>query len=615
MLYMKRASRSLRGARFSSWAPFLAWVSLLLPGLAGIASPASAVAADALQEVIDLDRAGARQLALQALDDGQPAAAEDMAGWMRWERQRIFIEEKAGNWRRVIERLQALPAGISDDFRRWSQYKRAQGFLQTGDGAAARRELRGLIWDAHAAVKEEEFAQWRRMVIRSYLLEGKARDAHAAMLRYRQDYGDAGEDWRLLRARVLLRSGRADDAAQLLAGKLSAEGRPLRMLASLLAGKIPPDQVRGQAARQAANAKLPDRTRIELWLTAAHAARLQNREDLRITAMEQALALGRTPADSLFPIDADLLWAAYRDYGRRLGNEMLLLIGNDEDWYQAGSRLFDKEPVKARALFAVLALGGREEAHRQAAHGLLGELLMKLPHGERVVEELYLNSTSSPEPAAMPENIRQILVDRLLARGEVSRASKLMAGLTRPPEGADPLAWYMRRARVLILGGDTEAGSRALGDLLDRFSQLSPDQVDRLMQVVFDLQTVGANEAALLHLRRIQALPLDDKQRREIPFWMGDSLKALGRYKEAALHYLRSAMHPDPFAMDPWAQTARYQAAEALARAGYKDDARRMLRKLLNATRDPARQAVLRQKLQRLLAERGEPADGGGAGP
>jgi hypothetical protein len=60
-------------------------------------------------------------------------------------------------------------------------------------------------------------------------------------------------------------------------------------------------------------------------------------------------------------------------------------------------------------------------------------------------------------------------------------------------------------------------------------------------------------------------------------------------------------MLPGPFTLDPWAQTARYQAAQMLGRAGYIEDARQLYQGLLNATRDPAQQAVLEHDLQQLM--------------
>ena len=83
---------------------------------------------------------------------------------------------------------------------------------------------------------------------------------------------------------------------------------------------------------------------------------------------------------------------------------------------------------------------------------------------------------------------------------------------------------------------------------------------------------------------------------------MAESRKSQERYADAAQLYLKSAMHPDPKNMDPWAQTAHYQAAESLARAGLYDDATTLFKHLLRVTEDPTRRATLQRELQRLWA-------------
>ena len=59
-------------------------------------------------------------------------------------------------------------------------------------------------------------------------------------------------------------------------------------------------------------------------------------------------------------------------------------------------------------------------------------------------------------------------------------------------------------------------------------------------------------------------------------------------------------MMPGPDAMDPWAQTARFNAAESLQLSGLVDDARRIYEGLLAVTEDPARRSVLNHKIQQL---------------
>jgi len=121
-----------------------------------------------------------------------------------------------------------------------------------------------------------------------------------------------------------------------------------------------------------------------------------------------------------------------------------------------------------------------------------------------------------------------------------------------------------------------------------------------LLQVVFDLQTVQYHQRALLLFGAVLDKQLDLQQRRELLFWMADSLQVLEQYDQAAYLYLKSATLSDPMAMDPWAQTARYRAAKALVEAGLLQDARQIYGSLLRATRDASRKAVLENEIQRL---------------
>ena len=95
-------------------------------------------------------------------------------------------------------------------------------------------------------------------------------------------------------------------------------------------------------------------------------------------------------------------------------------------------------------------------------------------------------------------------------------------------------------------------------------------------------------------------LELEPRQRREILYWIGDSFRGLEKFDQAALLYLQSAMLPGPETMDPWAQTARYNAADSLREAGLIDDARRIYQALLDVTEEPTRRSVLNQRIQQL---------------
>ena len=133
--------------------------------------------------------------------------------------------------------------------------------------------------------------------------------------------------------------------------------------------------------------------------------------------------------------------------------------------------------------------------------------------------------------------------------------------------------------------------------------QTLPDWADDDFTQWANTQKANAlNESAYLCFEKALLYIKDTQRQREMYYWMADSRKAQERYADAAQLYLKSAMHPQPDNMDPWAQTARYQAAESLARAGLYKDAEVLFEHLLRVTTEPTRQATLKRELQRLWA-------------
>ena len=571
---------------------------------AALLAPATALSASqpALDELSDLARGGAPGLALKLMADGQPALEEDAAGWMAWERERIYLLLSNGREREVVARVGALPEGLPEHFRLWAVTQRAAALLDLGESDEARQRLRRLIWSTGEPPPTEAMATWRRLIIRGYLQEGRVEEAHAAMLRYQQDYGDGGEEWLRLRARVLIRAERHEDALELLEESRGNEGRLLRLLAGLRLGQEDPEAVRRAAARMADARKTEERLRPMARLLAAEAAERGGDHERAVRALERVFGerqLERTLGE-LFELEVERLWRAYERLGERLGNESQLLIGQDAAWFEAAGKAVKRRPTQAAGLFALLAFNAHDPARGEAAHRELVRLVAEDEEGRRRARRLYLEASRFAELEAVPETVRYPLLDHALADGDIPLASELMASLPRPPEGSDETEWSLRRARVLILGGQDAAGIEVLEGLLDGDQPLAVERIDRLLQVLFDLQSVGRHAEAAGLFGRILGRGADDRQRREIYYWLADSTKALGNHAEAARLYLKSAGLFDPYALDQWAQSARYAAAEALAEAGLADDARVLYKRLLAATNDPAREAVLRRKLQEL---------------
>jgi tetratricopeptide (TPR) repeat protein len=158
---------------------------------------------------------------------------------------------------------------------------------------------------------------------------------------------------------------------------------------------------------------------------------------------------------------------------------------------------------------------------------------------------------------------------------------------------------------VLILGGRYEEGNQVLRTLIGEYQEVKPESTDHILQVLFDLQTVNLYAESIAHFNQLLLLELEPKQHREILYWIADSYRGLEQFELAALLYLQSAMLPSPDSMDPWAQTARFNAAESLQESGLVDDSRRIYEELLSITEDAARRSVLNHKIQQLWLKQG----------
>lgn len=576
-----------------------------LAGLA-LAAAAGAVSAQAasLDEIHAMARAGATALALQQLDADQPDPAADLQTWEHWESERIRVLALRSDWQALAQRLQSLPAGLDPQFLVWAETRRAEALVRLGRGAAARAVLRPLVWQ-HAD-SPTALQHWRWLLVRSYLADQRLDDARQAVQHLGRDYPDSRADTSLLEARLALRAGDPVTAASLLHDDTRPAADVLARLAQL---RTQPDRaatVLEQCVKLAVNKQADAATRRLAWTVAAQAARTAGSRQAEISALEHALVIVADAPDGgpVLDPDPDRLWSAYLALGEALGNAEQLVVGDDQAWFVAASNKFDSAPIEARALFAVVAFHALRPEQRQVAHGQFAALLAKQRDGEAVLDALYLHSKRFADVTAIPPQVRYHLADYALQTDRLPLASRLMADLQRPPEGVDAAAWQLRRARVLLLGGQATAALTALDAY---FAAGPPADIDRPLQVVFDLQTLDRHQAALKYLKQLNALPdLPKQRRRELLFWMADSYKGLKDYAQAAALYLRSATLKDPVAMDPWAQTARYQAAQALVHAGFRKDARAVYQGLLNATQDEARKAVLRRDIQKLKLGQGD---------
>lgn len=550
-----------------------------------------------------LGRAGANELALTRLEELQAGWSSDPDAWFTLEKERAFLLRKLGRHLQLAERLADPSAELPEAIRGWMLRARVDALVAAGRGSEARELISEALWPPldQPPPTPALIDPLRTALIRSMLDAGLYAEARVAIQRYLQDVPDAPVELRMSQARLFLETQRAEAAIAILERLPEGAGDRVLELARLRAGRSPAPQVFEAAISTASRAET-DEDATRSYMLASEAAQRMGNRTAAISALERALsAQGSDPApEGLLRPDPDALWAAYLDLAEDLGNQLQLIIGDDAGWFTAAAEILEERPVAARALLARMALAAYEPAARAAGHLNLMAAIGEQRFGDALLDQLYLVSQRPGAPENLPEPLRARLADHALARGEVVLASELMHGLSRIPQGVDPADWLLRRARVLVLGGRPEEAVPVLQRLVTSPGSV---EVDRLMQVMFDLQAIERHEDALSLFGGLDRWQLPEQTQREVLFWQADSLRALGRDLEAARAYLESAGLVDPVAMDPWAQTARYQAAAALADAGLVEDARSIYSGLLRATRDPARQALLRHELQQLFLE------------
>ncbi|HEY8553248.1 MAG TPA: hypothetical protein VIL43_01760 [Burkholderiales bacterium] len=553
---------------------------LLVAALGAAAAPSDA----ALERVDALIASRAWHLARRALES---VPADDAALVEELERRRLLVYRHLSDIDALAARVAQLPPEASPELRRWAQEQLVEAALAAGDLERARAALAQLAQEAPAGAAHE----WQLRFVRAALDAGRSDEALAALERL-----EADEEARTLRAELLVRAGRYAEAFESVAGLRSPEARLWRLIAAMRLGHYAP----GDAVQELSLLvrELKDRPALQrtAWLVRADAARQVGQHARRIHSLEQAFQLGAV-SGALGAASADDLWSAYLALARHVAHAEGLPLGAAAlaraDAFAAGDK-----PYEARALYAWVAEEARETALRALAHARLVAHLRK--HGlTRVAQALYLESARFVRDEPPPAEVRHALLEDAVGRRDFPVAAQLARDLAEPPAGTPAPEWELRRARILLYGGEHGTAVRLLAQLVAA-APFDESFAQRFVQVVFDLQAVGRHAEALELLESVGRRVDNARMRRELLYWQAESAAALQRHAEAAQLYLHSARYGGSGGTDPWGHSARFRAAEQLAAAGLRADAETLYRELLRETSSPDRRLMIEQRIERL---------------
>ena len=539
------------------------------------------------------------------------------AEWLYWEQKHIALLVYMQRWQEVYERIQnqtekLLSHKVATADRNWFFTEQLRALIELKQYQKALDKSRQLLWNASSLVGTDALASWRRIIIRVYLNQGKTKDAQIAMRRYQQDYGELqnedGVGWLQLQAELLIQLKQYNEAIRILKQIDTIESQALVLIAKLKAGVISPVDALDTSQLVLASLKEQNKDKALFQYVAIVSSIAAGEIDQAIYFVEALLAeTSLSITDSLMKIggisiDADTLWDFYLAKGNEVANRKGLLKGNDAEWYALASNLFQLEGLTAKSLFSVLALQAQESQHRELAMKELVKLIESNEQSLHLVYRLFTESKYFQSIEEVPAEVRYLLIDYNLSRGDVKAAANLMANLQQPPKDQQQFDWSLRRARVLILSGSFKQGAEVLREMLNP-QQFAAENADKYLQVVFDLQAVEQHRISLDLFNRLQALVSDVKLQRELIFWRAESYAGLKQYDFAAYLFLKSAQSPEN-AYDPWYHTATFRAAESLLDAGLYEDARQRFLHLLKITENAARKAVIRQRLQTVQLKR-----------
>lgn len=551
--------------------------------------------------------AGAASLALRVIEQETPAFSASPFRWQRWEQRRLAILESLGDWPSILTRVGAYPSPLPDDFQVVAGESLARAHVALGDGQAAAAILADLVWGttqdtAMVDERAERLSRWRALLAESYLLAGRFADAEITALRYGLDYGREPAGWRLAHARALLRAGRDAEARELLLGLETTEVVYLKLLSRARNASADPIELLSEMAPYLGEGRLLEAERAQLWASLANAAARYRDHEVRVTAMEQAVALHApvAAADRLVEVDADALWDAYRDYAAALANEAHLLVGRFDAWLDLADELAAVDTGKARAVYAYLADQDRDPAVAESARAGLVSSLADEPRGLRMLGALYLDSRRHADPATIPADLRGPLVAFAVEAARPALAADLLQGLDGKARRALPPPWRGAVAVTLIGGGRIDEALGLFDGDLSAAGPVDPATADAVVGVALALERAGAYEqGAALLAGTLAGVPAGAGRRRELLLLAAEAEGQAGRHGRAARLYLESAVVPGGGPADHWSRSARLRAARALARAGLKADAARVLRGTLEDSRDAGQRVLVEQQLRR----------------
>ena len=555
-----------------------------------------------LLRVRTLIRANVLDLAESILEDRAPPPLPTDA-WQAWEQQLWALYAFRGKWRELFARVRQIPPAFPLPIRKEADYQAAVSLIELGQGAKARRILRKSIISSESS--EIDRRKLRKLVVESYLAAGMYAAAESAMRKYQLDYRSQQEDWLFLSAQVYLNLGEVENAINLLVTLDFPRAKLLNLYARLLHGSITGKQAVDRLVKIAALSDINDgRGRLrddEVKAVSVYIADLQHDVVGYISELEQYIVLATTKAhsgESPFPVFSlsDLL-GAYSLYALEVANSVGLLDGEYSQWFHYAVQLPINNLAVKKVIYGHLLQNIKDPIFKLQISNFFVNTLV---HSDSMEIIPILYGEGRPfGTLSLSGNVGLTLSNLAIEQGNIRLAALVNDSLTEVPDGMNVDQWLLHTSRISIIAGQYDKGSDRIGGWISKMPHIAPEQIDQMLQLVFDLQAAGQHNLALKLLELIWPKVSTEKHEREISYWIAESYQATHQYLKAADYFLYSALLTNN-GFDQWGRSARFRAAESLQSANLISDAKAVYTDLRNRATDKNRKVQLQQKIQEL---------------
>ena len=554
-----------------------------------------------LDRVHSLIELGTVELAYQIVVEERPNY-EYTVDRDQWEKLFFELAWQLGRLEDLISRTDDVEESDS-----YSTYVFAQSYAVKAEILLGRYEdalyrLRQVI--LRQPENREALIELRRLIAQIYLEEGSMEDAEIAMSLFDRDYRPSDPEWEHRFVRVLFRSDKAPDAMARLAPLQTLEGQLLNLYGQFNSQSLSASDIVATGLELQPQFESEPALNAELWALINAAARVYNDLEIQTIAVESALSIEykhRTNWEhlSVVPLATEQqLLDTYRRFAIYLGNDIGLIIGDDESWYQLAQEFEITSPTAARAVHAYLATNSQIEDIRNSSTAAYANSLFDAGL-YRLLDSLFVRLNLF-DISKVPLELQTRLTNVSLRQQDYEKALAIIDKMPRPQEPDQLETWLLRQARLAIAVFDFNKGEMLLNEIIENLP-LEQDQetIDRIVQIIFDIQEQEQHELAIRTYVKLYNRATRTQTKREILRWISESYSAQGNHARASDHLLRSAQLGGQWD-DEWALSSRLKAADEFVNAGFIEDARSIYSQLHEDTIDPRNRSLVAERLNNL---------------